>query len=301
MDRIAVTGENGRLGRWLVGLGCIPLGLRLTPDSEKFGHISSSLVHVRPDAIINCAAWTKVDQAELDQDGAWEGNVTSVRALVSAANQLSNPPLLVHISTDYVFSGQNGPYREIDELDSRGGRLISRIPTEYGRTKAHGEIEVGRYKGQALIIRTTFLYDHRTPNFATAMLSQFQGGRSFPLYFADIRGNPTYIPHLAEKLIRLVETRKATQFTESPVAIHMAGPEVVTRANFAWALADVFGLDRNLLQPTSIPPPGFEGAPRAVYGGLNTAFSAVMGLQLPGMMDGLKSFRDRLTSQKRGE
>lgn len=298
MDRIMVTGENGRLGRWLIGLGCVPLGLRLNAETAKNGLITSCLAHVRPDAIINCAAWTKVDQAESNEEGAWEGNVLSVRALIDAANQLRNPPLLIHISTDYIFTGQDGPYREIDELDTRGGRSLSAIPTAYGRTKAHGEIETERYKGQALIIRTTFLYDHRTPNFATAMLSQFQAGKTFPLYFADIRGNPTYIPHLATKLIRLVETRKATQFTESPVAIHMAGPEVVTRANFAWALADVFGLDRDLLQPTSIPPPGFEGAPRAVHGGLITSFSAVMGLQLPGMMEGLRSFKDRLKSQK---
>lgn len=284
---IVVTGEKGRLGSALVERGCLPLGLRITSKTVENGALRSTLVAMAPRIIINAASYTRVDQAETEPARAYESNATAVALLRDTAASLPEPPSLIHISTDYVFYGDRGPYPECPQPSDFNP------PSVYGRTKLAGEQEARRYlAGKVCVVRTTLLYDATSRNFVTAMVEQYRKGEPFPLYFADLRGNPTYIPYLADSIMTLVSRCFSHPEQHCPNTIHLAGEEVITRADLAWQVADAFGLDRTLLRPTAAAPPDFQGAPRAVYGGLGTAWARNASLSMPSLRAALSQLRE---------
>lgn len=146
----------------------------------------------RPDVIVNCAAWTKVDDAEAHEALATEINGVAVATLAEAANRAN--ALLIQLSTDFVFDGTSvSPY----EVDAETAPLSA-----YGRSKLAGEI-AARAAAKHLILRTAWLFGVHGWNFVEAMRKQIDGGRYELRVVNDQRGRPTYTPHLARAIVAL--------------------------------------------------------------------------------------------------
>ena len=148
------------------------------------------------DVVINCAAFTRVDDAEKEKILAHAINADGARnvALVSRVKGLR----VIHISTDYIFSGKKGtPYVEND---------LPEPLNYYGLTKLKGEEFVRDAGGKSLIVRTQSLYGLRGRNFIKAILGQIQKGKTTLTVVNDQTSSPTYTRHLAEALFRLATT-----------------------------------------------------------------------------------------------
>ena len=146
------------------------------------------------DTIINCAAYTAVDQAEEDEEKAMKLNRDAVANLANAAVKLDC--LLLHISTDYVFDGTSDhPYTEKDPTNPQ---------SVYGRTKLEGEQAIKKSGCLYLIIRTAWLYSGYGHNFVKT-ISRLASERDELNVVNDQWGTPTYAGDLAEAIIRIME------------------------------------------------------------------------------------------------
>ncbi len=153
-----------------------------------------------PDLILNCAAFTKVDECEIRKDLAWRVNAEGPRNLAHIAGSLGLR--LIHISTDYVFDGRKKvpePYTEADD------------PTPlsyYGTTKLEGEKAITEATDDYIILRTAWLYGIRGHNFLKTILRSVlkDSGRGIRVV-DDQFGSPTWSSNLARQIMRLIETR----------------------------------------------------------------------------------------------
>ncbi|HEY7892660.1 MAG TPA: dTDP-4-dehydrorhamnose reductase [Solirubrobacteraceae bacterium] len=155
----------------------------------------------RPEATVNCAAFTDVDGAQSKRELAHAVNATGAGNLAAAAARIGSP--LLHISTDYVFDGvaPMGP-------DGRPRGYVERDPTGpasvYGQTKLEGERRVLGASGEHTVVRTAWLYGVAGPNFVETML-RLAGERESVQVVDDQIGSPTWSGHLAPALVGLLE------------------------------------------------------------------------------------------------
>jgi dTDP-4-dehydrorhamnose reductase len=174
---------------------------------------------VRPTLVVNAAAYTAVDKAESDPDAAFAINRDGAEALAAASHAAGCP--IVHISTDYVFDGAKpAPYVETDPTN----------PTSvYGRSKREGEAAVAAANPRHVILRTAWLYAPYGQNFLRTML-RLARERPQLRVVDDQRGNPTYVPHLAQAVLSI-----AAQLDESRAwgIYHIAAAGETTWAGFA--------------------------------------------------------------------
>ena len=195
--------------------------------------VSACMAEARPDVIVNCAAYTKVDQAEAEESIANAVNGSAVELLATAANEVG--ALLVQISTDFVFDGKK---REPYEINDPTNPLSA-----YGRSKFLGET-AARHAEKHLIVRTSWLFGQRGWNFVEAILRQMRLGN--PLRVVnDQRGRPTYTPHLAEAIIRIVAN-------DARGIVHYADADECTWYDFA----------REIAAPVPVTPITSEEMPR---------------------------------------
>jgi dTDP-4-dehydrorhamnose reductase len=196
--KILVTGSNGQLGRALAhALSGHEQVLRDLPelDIAEPEAVGTLLDAERPDWLVNAAAYTDVDGAETDLAGAERANVTGPRVLSEATAARGIP--ILHVSTDYVFDGETDrPYVETDAPAPR---------TAYGRTKLAGEEAVRETNPKHFVVRTAWLYSTSGRNFALTMLAA--AARGSVRVVDDQTGSPTYAPHLAAGIARLLERR----------------------------------------------------------------------------------------------
>ena len=172
----------------------------------------------RPDVIVNCAAYTKVDQAESEESVANAINGSAVELLAQAANDAG--ALLVQLSTDFVFDGSKRTPYEINDAP--------RPLSAYGRSKLLGEV-AATHASKHVIVRTSWLFGTHGPNFVEAIRRQVRLGN--PLRVVnDQRGRPTYTPHLAEAIVRVVAN-------DARGVIHYADEDECTWYDFACAIA----------------------------------------------------------------
>jgi len=200
MRKILVTGCNGQLGRAvnvLMGKDSDTEIINTDVDDLDITRVDSVLDIVRsvkPDAIINCAAYTAVDASESDLDLAYKINAIGPRNLSIAATDVG--ARLMHISTDYVFDGEGkSPYREFDAVNPQGA---------YGKTKLEGERFVAQFADRFFIIRTAWLYGDGK-NFVKTMLNLAQSRDSVSVV-ADQFGTPTSASELAKAIDFLLFT-----------------------------------------------------------------------------------------------
>jgi dTDP-4-dehydrorhamnose reductase len=155
--------------------------------------VSHSLDAVRPDWVINAAAYTAVDRAESEPDLAFAINRNGVGDLAAAAARHDAP--LIHISTDYVFDGTKpGAYTEADKPNP---------VSVYGRSKLEGEYRVASGNSRHLILRTSWVYSEHGGNFVKTML-RLASERPELKVVADQYGNPTYAGDLASAIFDLI-------------------------------------------------------------------------------------------------
>ncbi|MBO1358737.1 dTDP-4-dehydrorhamnose reductase [Acetobacter sacchari] len=192
---ILVTGGVGQLATSLSNLGGHRVHRVGRPDFdfERPETIEATLDVVKPAAVVNAAAWTAVDLAETEVSGAEAANRDGPALLAAACAARGLP--FIHVSTDYVFSGDKGsPYLETDPVSPA---------TVYGRTKAEGEELVMQADPQAIILRTSWVYSAHGKNFVRTMINA--GAKNPALkVVGDQRGNPTSSDDLAAAILQIL-------------------------------------------------------------------------------------------------
>jgi dTDP-4-dehydrorhamnose reductase len=197
--KILLTGADGQVGRCMQEL-CTSLAHDLIAlehsslDVTDADEVDRTIDDIRPDIIINAAAYTAVDKAESEPDIAQAVNVAGPANLANSAEVFGG--LLIHISTDYVFDGRaNKPYSEEDEAAPLG---------VYGRTKRDGEIAVAARCTRHIILRTGWIFSEHGNNFLKTML-RLGKDRSELSVVADQVGCPTYGGDVAKACVAIAE------------------------------------------------------------------------------------------------
>lgn len=200
--RIMVTGATGQVG-WELTRSLLPLGetfalSRRRCDLLRPEALSAIVSELRPDIIVNAAAYTAVDRAEEEEALANIVNGTAVAALAAVARDAG--ALLVHYSTDYVFDGtQETPYREED---------APRPINAYGRSKLAGEAAIRASGCEHLILRTSWVYAGRGQNFLRTIL-RLAHERDALSIVADQTGAPTWARNIADATTHVVRQAAA--------------------------------------------------------------------------------------------
>lgn len=208
MRKVIITGAGGQLGSCLLrkfsgdeAIEVCDFRREELDILDKKG-IAEVLDGEKPFAVINCAAYTAVDRAESEEDKARNVNVIGVQNLAKACEERG--VMLIHISTDYVFSGEDGgtearPYRSKDEVDPRN---------VYGATKAEGEKAMLETMKQAphYVVRVGWLYDFEGANFFNTMKRLGSEEVANLRIVEDQMGTPTWTGSLAEVLKALLES-----------------------------------------------------------------------------------------------
>ncbi len=222
--RLLVTGAAGMLGTEVLAAGrrrdhdVIAL-TRAELNVCDAAAVSGSFERLAPDAVVNCAAWTDVDGAESDEAAALEINGVAPGLLARAAGEAG--ARLIHVSTDYVFSGRSElPYVESDQTGPRSA---------YGRTKLAGEKAIVAEGIPHAIVRTSWLFGPAGRNFVTTMLGLAED-RDEVAVVSDQVGAPTYAGHLADALVEVAERQLGG-------LMHIAGSGHCSWADFA---AEIF-------------------------------------------------------------
>jgi dTDP-4-dehydrorhamnose reductase len=279
-----VIGATGLVGAPLVRAvtrARLPaVGTRLTldaPDARPLdirdrAQVLDLVADVAPGVVYLPAAIANVDACEERPQEAWLVNVAGLRNVVLAANQVG--AVLVFFSTDYIFDGTAGPYREDDPARPIG---------EYGRQKVIGEQHVALHAREFLIVRTTVVYgwEHRGKNFVTSLVASLARGNEVRVPVDQV-GTPTYAPNLAEVVVGLVTAGVRG-------VVNVAGPDRVSRVALAHEAAAVFGLDPGIVVPTCTRDLG-QRAARPLEAGL--VIDRVRGLvpvPLVGYREGLRT------------
>ncbi|WP_104135608.1 MULTISPECIES: dTDP-4-dehydrorhamnose reductase [unclassified Cryobacterium] len=262
MTRYLITGATGMLGRdlqaALAGRDVTAVG-RSDLDVTDLDAVKAAVAG--HDVIINCAAYTKVDDAETHEDEAYAVNAVGARNLAVAASVAGAK--LVQISTDYVFNGSaTTPYAE-----STPHSPIS----AYGRTKAAGENFVLAENGaRSYIVRTAWLYGKNGPNFAKTMLTA-AGTRDTLNVVNDQVGQPTWTVDLAAQIVLLLDS-------VAPAGIyHGTNSGVASKFDQARDVFALAGLDPERVLPTDSSAFVLP-APRPAYSVLGHANWAAAGL-----------------------
>src|ERR1700761_4956663 len=248
VTRWLVTGAAGMLGRDLTALltergDDFTALTRSDLDLTDAGATASAVSSVKPDVVVNCAAWTAVDAAEDHEAAALAVNGQGAAHLAAAC--AGTGALLVHPSTDYVFDGHaSTPYPENAPTAPAGA---------YGRTKLAGEHAVRTALPDAsYIVRTAWLYGAHGKNFAKTML-RLAGNGTSPGVVADQHGQPTWTADVAAQVYALVE--KAAP----PGTYHATSSGETTWYGFAEAIFDRYhrdqasaGTERELASPRPV-------------------------------------------------
>ena len=253
MTRWLVTGAGGMLGTDLVAVltscGESVTGLdRASLDVTDAAAVTDAIGRGQPDVVVNCAAWTAVDDAEACEEQALAVNAGGAANLAAGCAALG--ARLVQVSTDYVFAGDAGrPYAEDDVPAPR---------TAYGRTKLAGERAVlDRLPEAGYVVRTAWLYGTHGPSFVAAMI-KLENQRPTVDVVDDQHGQPTWTADVARQIIALVRS------TAAPGVYHATSSGQTTWFGLAREVFGLLGADPVRVRPipsSAMPRP----APRPAY------------------------------------
>jgi len=253
--RVLVTGASGMLGSDLVFLltaaGYDVLARpRADLDIADSGAVARALRELRPDVLVNCAAFTKVDDCESDPR-AFQVNAEAVANLADACGHVGAQ--LVQISTDFVFDGaRQEPYREDDPVNPASA---------YGRSKRAGEEEALRLPG-SLVVRASWLFGRSGWNFVEAILKQVETGKTRLSVVVDQVGRPTSTTDLSEGVLALLEAGASGVY-------HFANRGEVSWNEFAREILWLAGRSDVAVDPTTAEALA-RPAPRPAYSVLDT-------------------------------
>ncbi|NKC32069.1 dTDP-4-dehydrorhamnose reductase [Falsiroseomonas selenitidurans] len=285
MRRILVTGRGGQLATGLEaslpaqGFEAVLVG---QPDFEfdQPETVQAAFAAVRPDAVVNTAAWTAVDAAEDDEPAAFRANALGPALLGRLCGEAGIP--LVQISTDYVYDGLGtAPYVET---------ALPNPSSAYGRTKLAGEWAALAACPQTLVLRTAWVYSPVGRNFVRTMLAV--GAQRPELRVVnDQHGNPTSAPDLADAIAGVLARVRETGWQASYRGVfHAAGSGHTHWHEFAeaiFAAAAPFGGPRPVVHPVGSHEYPTK-AKRPANSRLDTGkLKATFGVELPAWQDGL--------------
>lgn len=250
MRRILICGSNGLLGQRLALLLSSQTDYEVLNtsrnrsfvfDDRLFDYTQLDVTHksdvkslvssFHPTVIINAAAATDVDWCELHRDDAWKTNVVGVENLIEAARKFG--ARLIHVSTDYVFDGNHGPYSEEDKPNP-----IS----YYGKSKLASENAVRTGGIPFTILRTIVLYGYGIgvkDSFPVWVIKMLKKGETIRCAEDQI-SNPTHVNDIAFAAIKAFELNRDGIY-------HICGLERISRYDFAHRTAEVFALDTALI------------------------------------------------------
>lgn len=286
--RIMITGSHGQLGNELISIlssgkgeiGNIPEELKnskiIPADIDELDITDMSAVKKfvavnKPDVIINCAAMTNVDGCESMKETAFSVNAAGVRNLAVAARE--NGAKLIHVSTDYVFSGDaDKPYTEWDIVNPQ---------SVYGASKALGEKYALSFCDKTFIVRTSWLYGYKGKNFVKTVRRVIREKGAITVV-NDQRGNPTNANDLAHHLLKLA-------CTEDYGIYHCTGNGECSWYDFAVKIAEFSGYGDVVKPCTSEEYPSPTKRP-AYSSLLNLALKCGVGDEMRDWQEALKEY-----------
>jgi len=279
MYNILVTGSKGQLGNEIQKLASSYPSFKFyftdveELDITKLEQLDKFFIENKIDFIINCAAYTAVDKAETDRKLADLINVTAVKYLAEVSKKFKTT--LIHISTDYIFDGRNyKPYVETDKPDP-----IS----YYGQTKLNGEIQVEKYAGNAIIIRTSWLYSGFGNNFVKTMI-KYGNERDSLKVVDDQVGTPTYAVDLAKAILKIIPELKNINGIE---IYNFSNEGAISWYDFAEAIMKLKNINCKIIPIESKDYPTL--APRPFYSILNKAkIKNDFSIEIPYWLDSLE-------------
>ena len=249
-NRILITGSNGMLGQRAVQFYSSKENVELLTTSVEEKSVVDSIEYVSsdiknrdeikkvihdyyPDFIIHTAAFTNVDLSEKLREDAWKINVKGVEYIAEAARAVDAH--IIHISTDYIFDGKDGPYSENAKPNPVG---------YYGRTKFASENAL-RISGTFFtILRTNVLYGiapNSRPDFVRWVINSLSKKENIRIVKDQIN-NPAFIDDLVQGINKIIEFRKTGTY-------NIGGKEFLSRYDFTLRIADFFNLDKKLITP----------------------------------------------------
>ena len=267
--RILIIGSNGKLGLGLARrlsvngryeILCSGIEEKQTgpgvdylqADITRKNSIKSLFHNFFPDVVINAAGYTNVDLCETNKELSWNINVKGTENI--AISSWAIDAHMIHISTDYIFDGKEGPYTEED---------VPNPISYYGRTKLASENSLRTSGTRYTILRTNVLYGSNPEDghadFARWAAESLKKGKQISVV-TDQMNNPTYIPDLVNAVINIIEMEKQGIY-------NIGGAELLSRYDFAVRIAEHYGLNKELIIPVtteSLKQP----APRPLKSGL---------------------------------
>lgn len=249
--KILLTGANGQLGREIMRHNCllkdhqvIPLSRNELDISQK-NAIYDCIIKYHPDVVINSAAYTQVDKAEVEQETSYIVNAQAVKYIAEACKQLDIP--LIHISTDYVFNGLKAePYIESDETQ----------PINiYGKTKLQGEEFLRENLFKHVILRVSWVYGYFGHNFVKSMI-RLAGEKEELSIVNDQKGCPTAAREIADAIYHIIT--KVEQGFESWGTYHFCNGPATTWYEFAKAIIEYASAYEKLKIKRIMPIPTSE-------------------------------------------
>ena len=236
--RILVTGSNGQLGSEINEIKDNYFNFKFffedLPELDicDYELLKSYVLNNKINVIINCAAYTSVDKAENEKNKAQDVNVYGVRNIIDVLSNVNGK--LIHISTDYVFDGNNSqPYKESDPVCPIG---------VYGKTKRAGELAVINSKIDAIVIRTSWLYSSFGSNFLKTMLSLGKNKNSISV-ISDQIGTPTYAMDLAKTCLDILLISDLEKISKKGKIYHYSNKGVASWYDFAVLIMEIAELN----------------------------------------------------------
>jgi dTDP-4-dehydrorhamnose reductase len=237
--KILITGANGMVAHAAIRY-CRDIGddvIELTRqelDISNRDAVFEAMTIYRPEAILNCAAYTDVDGAESNPEASRSANTLGPRHLAEAAKDID--ARFVTISTDYVFDGANsGFYVETDAANPRG---------VYAETKYEGELAATEANSNSVIVRSGWIYGHGGTNYLSVMHRLLAKGKKIKAN-SDAYGTPTFAHDLARRLRELAEQTATGLFH-----VTNTGPGT-SYLGFAEKVCEIGGYDKSLIEPVS--------------------------------------------------
>jgi dTDP-4-dehydrorhamnose reductase len=249
-------------------------------DVTNRSDVKSLLSSFQPNVILNAAAATNVDWCESNREEAWKINVTAVENLAEASRKVGAQ--LIHVSTDYIFDGKNGPYDETAKPNPLG---------YYGKTKLASENAIRSAEIQHTIVRTLVLYGSGIgvkANFVLWIVQNLKAGNQITVV-DDQFGNPTFVGDLALAMIKAFELKREGIF-------HVGGSDQLNRYDFALRIAEIFNLDASLIKRIKTSEL-VQASPRPMISGFITLKAETqLGMHFLSVKEGLTLLKHELQS-----